>query len=252
YTYSEAGDNWRRWFRSTAAHNTVCVDGLDQTPYERSKPRGAVARAVFLGRCRAPALDVLRGEVRSPCYEALHRRRVTFVAGEYWIIEDELHGERPHRFDLRFHLAPDAAGRTEIGNAFVLAPSLGLVFASPHVPRIESGWVSPLYGVKEPAPVVSVAVEGVMAMTFITLVVPLAPDGLVPTLEVRRAGGAAVAGGHGTGADGRGRGAVGWRREVGELRVGPRVVEAAAAWCRCATDGRVVADGVCRGEAESG
>jgi len=252
YTYSEAGDNWRRWFRSTAAHNTVCVDGLDQTPYDRSKPRGAVARAAFLGRRRAPGLDVLHGEVRSPCYEAVHRRRVIFVAHEYWIIEDELHGERPHRFDLRFHLAPDPDGRTELGHAFVRAPGLGLVLASPHVPRIEAGWVSPTYGVKEPAPVVSVAVEDVTAVTFVTLVVPLAPDGLVPTLEVQRADGATVAVVHGTGPDGRGWDAVGWRPEVGELRVGPRVVEAAAAWCRCATDGRVVADGVCTGEAESG
>ncbi|MDT5293449.1 MAG: hypothetical protein QOJ76_329, partial [Acidobacteriota bacterium] len=33
YTYSEHGpENWRRWFKGTAAHNTVCVDGLDQTP----------------------------------------------------------------------------------------------------------------------------------------------------------------------------------------------------------------------------
>ena len=252
YSYSEAGDNWRRWFRSTAAHNTVCVDGLDQTPYERSKPRGGVARAAFLGRWRAPGLDVLRGEVRSPCYEAVHRRRVIFVAGEYWIIEDELHGERPHRFDLRFHLAPDAAGCTEIGNALVLAPGLGLVLASPHVPRIEAGWVSPLYGVKEPAPIVSVAVEGVTAVTFVTLVVPLAPDALVPTLEVQQAGAARVAVVRRTGADGRGCDEVGWRPEVGELRVGSRVVHAAAAWSRRAGDGRVVAEGVCADEAESG
>src|SRR5204863_5097452 len=34
-SYSEAPPNLRRWFRGTAAHNTVCVDGLDQTPYTR-------------------------------------------------------------------------------------------------------------------------------------------------------------------------------------------------------------------------
>ena len=31
YTYEEG--KWRRYFKSTRAHNTVTVDGLDQTPY---------------------------------------------------------------------------------------------------------------------------------------------------------------------------------------------------------------------------
>ncbi|WKL00948.1 heparinase II/III-family protein [Paenibacillus amylolyticus] len=31
YTYEEG--EWRRYFKSTRAHNTVTVDGLDQTPY---------------------------------------------------------------------------------------------------------------------------------------------------------------------------------------------------------------------------
>src|SRR5207249_2749049 len=84
------------------------VDGLDQTPYARGKPNDAVAQATFLGRHRAPGLDVLHGEVRSPCYDVVHSRRVVFVAGEYWLLEDRLRGDRPHRYDTRFHLAVHA------------------------------------------------------------------------------------------------------------------------------------------------
>ena len=47
FTYSEGPPNLRRWFKGTAAHNTVCVDGRDQTAYRRGKPKGPVAR----GRC---------------------------------------------------------------------------------------------------------------------------------------------------------------------------------------------------------
>ena len=256
YTYSEAGDNWRRWFRSTGAHNTVCVDGLDQTPYDRSRPRGAVARVEFLGRCQAPGLDVLHGEVRSPCYEAVHRRRVVFVADEYWIIEDELRGERAHRFDLRFHLGAEAEGRTEVraraGNPFVQAPGLVLVVASPYLPRIEAGWVSPLYGIKQPAPVVSIAVNGAAAVRFVTLVMPRGPEAIVPTLEVQQAGATTVALVRGTGADGRACDVIGWRPEVGPLPLGPDVVDAVAGWCRRAVDGRVVGGGICVGEAKPG
>jgi hypothetical protein len=49
YTYSEHGANLRRWFKGTAAHSTVCVDGLDQTPYRRGKPRGRSPRAACCG-----------------------------------------------------------------------------------------------------------------------------------------------------------------------------------------------------------
>ena len=65
-TYSEAPPNLRRWFRGTAAHNTVCVDGLDQTPYTRTRPRGPVAEGRFLGRATAHGRDALDGRGAQP------------------------------------------------------------------------------------------------------------------------------------------------------------------------------------------
>jgi hypothetical protein len=197
FTYSEVPPpNWRRWFKGTPAHNTVCVDGLDQTPYRRRKPTGAVAEGRFLERLSAPGLDLLRGEARSPCYEAVHTRRIAFVGDEYWLVEDRLEGERPHRYDLRFHLPPEAWEETEItagsDAAVVRAPGLALVFAGVQEPRLETGWYAPEYGVKLPAPVVSVAVEGVRAARFLTLVAPLAPEERAPVLQTRSAGAAAV------------------------------------------------------------
>jgi hypothetical protein len=188
HTYSEHGENWRRWFKGTAAHNTVCVDGLDQTPYRCGKPKGTAAQSRLLERLSAPALDVLCGEVVSPAYEARHVRRVFFVAGEYWLVCDELGGERPHRYDLRFHLAREAQGRARVesngANNVARAPGLALVFAAPHAPRLEDGWVSPVYGVKHPAPVVSVVAEGGAATRFFTLVFPLDDNAAAPALFV--------------------------------------------------------------------
>jgi hypothetical protein len=197
FIYSEApAPNWRRWFKGTHAHNTVCVDRRDQTPYRRRKPKGAVAEGRFLERLSAPGLDVLRGEVRSPCYEAVHTRRIAFVGDEYWLIEDRLEGERSHRYDLRFHLTPEAWGETEItagsDAAVVRAPGLALVFEGAEEPRLETGWYAPEYGVKLPAPVVSVVVEGLRSARFLTLVAPLAPGERAPVLQTRSAGAAAV------------------------------------------------------------
>ena len=188
YTYSEQAPNWRRWFKSTAAHNTVTVDGLDQTPYRRGKPKGRTAQGRLIKRLSAPGFDVLCGEATSPAYEVVHTRRIFFIAGEYWIIADRLRGARPHRFDLRFHLSPESQGRVVIGtqgnNVVARTPECALVFHSATGVNVEQGWYAPAYGIKHPAPVVSVAVDDVTQTDFFTLVVPLESDRQAPELQV--------------------------------------------------------------------
>jgi uncharacterized heparinase superfamily protein len=167
FTYSEAPPNWRRWFRGTAAHNTVCVDGLDQTPYTRKAPAGPVAAGRLLGRTN----EELAGEAVSPAYEAVHRRRIRFLDGRRWLIEDRLTGEEPHRYDLRFHLAPEALGRTRVEGSTVVAPGVALTIRGADEIAVEPGWVSPRYGVRHEAPVVSAVARGREA-AFVTEVVP--------------------------------------------------------------------------------
>jgi hypothetical protein len=186
-SYSEAPTNLRRWFRGTAAHNTVGVDGLDQTPYTRGRPLGPVALARFLGRASAPGLDLLAGEVTSPAYEAVHERRIAFVGDGYWLIEDRLRGERQHRFDLRWHLGPEAQGAARVDGATVLAPGVGLVILGAEDVSLEAGWVAPSYGVRLGAPVVSATAEGTEAR-FVTLLAPRATSGAAPRLARDAAG----------------------------------------------------------------
>jgi hypothetical protein len=169
FTYAEGEPNLRRWFKSTAAHNTVTIDGSDQTPYSRGKPKGPIASARAGGRTTRAGLDVLRGEVRSPSYEAVHTRTVLFVAGAYWIVEDRLEGEVVHRYDLRFHLASADA---LLDGSRVVAPGLVLEIVGADEVSLEPGWVSPSYGVRVPAPVVS-AVSSARSALFTTLIAPV-------------------------------------------------------------------------------
>jgi uncharacterized heparinase superfamily protein len=170
YTYSEEPPNLRRWFRATAAHNTVCVDGLDQTPYTRGRPAGPVAEGRFLGRSQAPGLDVLAGEAHSPAYDAVHRRRIALVRGEYWVIEDRLRAARPHRYDLRFHLVADARGATTVTDgSTVAAPGLALTILGCRDVSLERGWIAPRYGHRVEAPVVSAVVDGSREATFVSV-----------------------------------------------------------------------------------
>ena len=197
FTYDEQEPNLRHWFKGTAAHNTVVVDGLDQTPYRRGKPRkGTIARGRLVARHGAPCLDLVEGEATSTCYDALHRRRVAFVADDYWVVEDRLAAPTPHRYDLRFHLAPEANGHVEVTareDGFVVrAPGMALVVAGGVEPRVEAGWIAPDYGIRHEAPVVSIVADGACDATFTTLVVPLADGEEPPVLRVAANGDAAT------------------------------------------------------------
>jgi hypothetical protein len=176
FTYAEP---LRRWFRGTAAHNSVCVDGEDQTPYARGRSSLPSAQGRFIGRATAAGLDVLAGEARSPVYEAVHQRRVALVAGEYWVIEDRLTGTRSHTFDLRFHLA---GGQAHVAaGGVVLGTGVVLVIAGARAIGLEDGWISPRYGERLPAPVVSAIARGTEA-TFVTVLAPHAPGEPAPLL----------------------------------------------------------------------
>jgi hypothetical protein len=234
YTYSEEGDNFRRWFKGTAAHNTVCVDGLDQTPYRRGRPGKHVAVGVPGPRLSAPGLDILAGSAVSPCYDTRHTRRILFVGDEYWIVEDRLEAERSHRYDLRWHLSAKALSATELHDEatgpVVIAPGMVLAFAGSEEVSLEPGWVSARYGVKEAAPVVSVRAWGGDAR-FLTLVDPRRGD-RVSRLRIRSdadSSGATIVEVEGPGAA---RDVVAWSERPTHLSLGSLACTASAAWVR--------------------
>jgi Heparinase II/III-like protein/Heparinase II/III N-terminus len=175
YTYAEGDPNLRHWFKGTAAHNTVVVDRLDQTPYRRGKPlKGTAATTRLVSRHRLPGREVLVGEVRSTQYDTIHRRTVTFVADACWLIEDELDGTIERDFDLRWHLAPGAAPRVGRRGPIVVVEAVGLLLEIEGAAdvRIERGWVSRIYGERDAAPVVSARARG-RHHRFTTLLEPV-------------------------------------------------------------------------------
>ncbi len=171
YTYEESDPNWRHWFKGTRAHNTVCVDGLDQTPYRRGKPKRGSATALLLERVSSPGLDSILGSVESPCYPARHQRRVFQIDPGYWIVIDRLVSPRRHRFELLWHLAPEggkpvldrdaAAVTVETDRAWLE------IWPGEDV-EVEEGWIARQYGIREQAPVV-VASQDASHAHFVTL-----------------------------------------------------------------------------------
>jgi hypothetical protein len=164
FTY--APGEMRHWFKGSKGHNTVTVDGLDQTPYRHASPK-QTSRAHILRRRSFHDFDAVEAEVRSPQHEVVHTRRVLFPNREYWVVHDHVVGDTDHCYEARWHLPAEAHGQVTVmrgaGQTTVRTPAGVLVVPARLAVEIEPGWVSLSYGIKEPAPVVVVRARGAAA-----------------------------------------------------------------------------------------
>ena len=198
---------WRDYFRSTAAHSTVRIDGVDH-----AEPAGTFRwkhrpSARFRGWTSDTAADVL--DIEHDAYLRLAdpvkcRRRIAFVKPDYWLVVDDLEGAERHRVEINFQFAPDVhvAGGLE---PWIRVATRGghtlwmLPMASSPLETVIScgeldpphGWVSAAYGQREPAPAVRFTTEAALPWRAMTLLVPVAGTSSEPpaVIEVRDAHG---------------------------------------------------------------
>ena len=160
---------WRNYFRGTAAHNTLTVDGLDQ-----SEPGG---NFMWLRKAAAGVIDWQPGgevdtfEGWHDGYRCLpdpvaHRRRITLdKRTRRIIIEDRLEMAGRHDIALRFHcheacrVEPAGGGYSIARDGAALALRLPRadgastrVHVGSHSPL--AGWVSRRFDEKQPAPTI--------------------------------------------------------------------------------------------------
>ena len=194
------GLDWRNYFRGTAAHNTVVVDGRDQTILRGAKRAYKQAPTEPKAWWSCELLDFVCGAHRG--YERLspsvvHERSVFFLKDRYWLVTDALSGEGQHRFDLLFHLLPGSEPTIDSSSGAVCLrrdDGFGLLIhpLTGDVPALlegrtapPQGWVAFQSGVKEPAPVVEYSRWTTAPTNFATLLIPLWPETTaLPTVEI--------------------------------------------------------------------
>lgn len=100
---------WRDHFRSTAAHNTLCVDGLSQSEMLGSFMWGRRAEASPLLWARTDRFTAFSGEHDGYRAHGAARHRRTVVLSErgYWIVVDFVDGSGSHRLDAVFQFAEE-------------------------------------------------------------------------------------------------------------------------------------------------
>jgi hypothetical protein len=141
-------------FRSTQLHNTLLVDGRQQ-----SEPAGpfhwrTATEATRLAWCSTARFDYVEGAHDG--YAPLRHRRGVFARPGCWIVADRLIGRGTHRVDLHWHLDPRWTV-TRAGGPWVRADDgAGVPVWMATVPGeieiitgtedSELGWISPAYG----------------------------------------------------------------------------------------------------------
>jgi Heparinase II/III-like protein/Heparinase II/III N-terminus len=185
-TFTYTGDAaMRDWFRSTAAHNTVTVDGEQQSvsagPFAWTHIAEPLGREFFEGHGFAYFTGAHNGYHRLPD-PVTHRRAVLLVkAGDaqlpsYLILRDRFDAEQSHRYAARYHFAAGcrATAQENVINATSAKSRLLICAFGTPTPfaQVESGWVSRAYGERRAAPVAVIDSEGIGRHELITFVMP--------------------------------------------------------------------------------
>ena len=184
--------DWHTYFRSTAAHNTVTINGQSQ-----AKQTGILKWSF------APDFKVLQtirlSDFSMVCAEhygyqrlpgaPVHRRCFAFVDQHFWIVLDDLFSDSDEDFDLawNFHfnkdvrVVPERDGRFEISGENsgmqIIFKSLDKrewlhdIFLGGKKPQY--GWISPTYRARTPAPLLQIFGKTKLPLRVLTLFLPV-------------------------------------------------------------------------------
>ena len=163
---------WRRYFKSTRAHNTVTIDGQDQAIQETgfiwSHPYTVeLIRKDITGR--GLELEARHDGYARLKHPVIHTRMIQYDNDATLIIKDSFVGKGEHEFELNFHLHPDCRAVSDNGIWSIQNKSARLYIALSSPGRLREisgktdpilGWYSPAYNLKQTCSVLQVKETG--------------------------------------------------------------------------------------------
>ncbi len=213
YTYHAEPDgdgvDWRHRFKSTRSHNTIEIDGLDQTLYLSKATRPApglprldrtkhsakhgpepeiIGRASLIGR----NTDWVMATAVSHEYSPRHTRALVFMKRQYIVLLDHvaIDDDLPHSCVARLHLADTWNGRFARqefpGVTIVRSDDWTIAMSSQdgagHL-RVDEGSISKSYGSKASAPVLALPISGSHSFNLCTVLLPHQANGCAVKLK---------------------------------------------------------------------
>ena len=156
----------RAYARGTQSHNTLELDGLDQSEMwgafrvgRRARPF-AVSREVREGLC---AIEASHDGYRHLPGGPMHRRRMEHLGGDAWRVDDAVVGAGDHRAASRLRLHPAFSVVARDGDRLTASAGgvvVRVIAESPAVLDVEEGRYFPQFGVEERCLVVRLDASG--------------------------------------------------------------------------------------------
>ena len=164
----------RAYARSTKAHNTVVVDGEEQSEVwgvfrvaRRARPTQTCIEQPAAGSVRfTGAHDGYARLAGKP----IHKRSMSYDGRDSWLIEDMLEGRGAHRMESYLHIHPDYQVVPNGSALRVIEPSgspIAIVEALEESQmRVEQGWYFPEFGVKRENDVIVFTCSGQIPLSL--------------------------------------------------------------------------------------
>lgn len=180
---------WRDFWRSTRAHNTVLVDGAEQSEiwaaFRVGQRTKLLQSACLRQRSSSLFVGVHSGFVGQK-KATMHRRFIAALTGGIWVVLDEVIGEGHHAIESLVHFAPAANCKIEETHAEVSLPSVNLClyplrqapgpYGKMSLIRGQEnpiqGWYAPEFGKRTPNSVLSFSSEAALPARLGYLIAP--------------------------------------------------------------------------------
>jgi len=194
-TYEYQEGSWRDYFRSTRAHNTVMVDGVEQSEIWSSFRVARRAMPLDVQWIVKDNITFFQGSHNGYCRlqpNLVHTRKVFFINNDFWLVFDEITGQGRHLAESFLHLHPDATldiNRASMNEDFVTASATvnsqrlqimffggGELVVQKGTDNPLNGWYSPFFGIKFPNPTIVYSREDVCPIQFGCLLLPRQED----------------------------------------------------------------------------
>jgi hypothetical protein len=178
-TFEYVGGGFERdRFRSTRAHNTLIVDGVDQAepggPFAWKNLPNVTAEGWITGKAFDLFVGSHDGYLRLPS-PVIHRRFVFSLKSGFCLVRDLAIGAGEHQLDLLWHIAPEFREQAVQKNYFVYGDE-GLRFVtvegSAWKRNVERHPHSPVYGCQDQHSALHFSVTTQLPAEFVTLLLP--------------------------------------------------------------------------------
>jgi Heparinase II/III N-terminus/Heparinase II/III-like protein len=178
------GDSERNRFRSTGAHNTLRVDRGNQAETNGPFAWKKLPTVKAEGWINGTSFDLFVGshDGYSGGESALvHRRWVFFLKSHFWLVRDMALGTGKHQLDLFWHFAPGIEPATPGPDSFhdpgqSQAVSVLTTEGNGWSREVRTEFWSPVYGCREPSPVLHFGAIAHLPAEFVTLFVPVSAE----------------------------------------------------------------------------